>query len=185
MRDYPSKENLKVNSGVSGGVIEVIGEYFPKSTVSIGSIARKLPFLLMSLVKTTGLKWTARFEYVKSHSRFETVLSSEKGDRVVVYNDATKGADIANSFKVMNSMFRSDKWVKCEVTYSNVVLNTADHTFTYEKSKYTGDEKPVYVFTMSGTRKILGSISSWLRGTDTDEINSYEVVKTSNTPLTY
>lgn len=185
MKDYPSKENLKVSTEVSGGVIEIIGEYFPKSTVSIGSIARKLPFLLMSLVKATGLKWTARFEYVKSHARFETVLSSEKGDRVVVYNDATKGADITNSFKVMNAMFRSDKWVKCEVTYSKVVLHTADYEFSYEKSKYNGDEKPVYVFTMTGRRKILGSISSWICGTDTNDVVKFDVVKTSNTPLTY
>ena len=185
MNKYPSKENLTVSSEISDGVIEVIGEYFPKSTVSVGSIARKLPYLLMSLVRVTCTEWTARFEYIKSRSRFETVLTSTKGERVVICNDNTSDAGAFKSYQVMNAMFRTDKWVKTDVTYSKVKLFTQSYIFTYEKTKYSGEEKPIYVFKMNGKRRLLKSMFAWFRNIDNTKIDHFDVVETSTTPYVY
>lgn len=185
MIKYPSKENLQISSEVSDGVIEVIGEYFPKNTVSVGSITRKLPYLLMSLVRCTGTEWTARFEYIKTRSRFETVLTSENGEKIVICNDTASDSSAYKTFQVMNAMFRSDKWIKTDVTLGKVKLYTQSYIFVYTKTKYSGEDKPIYVFTVSGKKRVFGSIKAWFSDTDSTKVDKFEVLETSTTPFVY
>jgi hypothetical protein len=167
------KENVTYSEHIDPDAIACLYEYFHNPIVSIGSIIRKMPYFLMSLVRATNETWRADISFDERTQSFVTVFSSESGSMITVTSETSRGACSVNSRNILNSVFRSDKWIKTSVLYGKVKINKDGWTYIYTKERLSLF-KDHYTFQVSGKRNVLNTFKDWIFGQSGE---TYEVIK--------
>lgn len=91
-------------------------KYFDNGTASIGSLCRKLPFLLLDLVGNSIDDYSLIVTYDAQNKNFLTKISTDLEEKFRIDNSVTKqGVNEANSLKILRKMFEKDKFVKRHV----------------------------------------------------------------------
>ena len=123
---------------------DVIEQFFPRnSNISMGTFARKAPFLMMKLAEITNKSWNSYTYYRPSSGRCETILSNDDG-YVIIKHAFVNNGNLRNTKNVVDSVFVKDRWVKKPVTYSKVRLESNNfRAFIYEKTKYVRPENSI------------------------------------------
>lgn len=117
----------------------VLQKYFAGEVVTVGSLIRKLPYLLIDFARHNQKPWYMYITYDKVHARFVTKLTCpESHDKIVFLHCLKDGVKYENTLEVLNKAFLSDKWVPMPVNFSKVLLTCNDgHEYIYEKAKQT------------------------------------------------
>lgn len=115
--------------------IEVMHKYFENGTASIGSLCRKLPFLLLDLVGNGIDDYSLIITYDAKNKNFLTKISTDVEEKFRIENTVSKGVNEANSLKILRKMFEKDKFVKTPCSYAKVQLTYNHGVYIYEKSK--------------------------------------------------
>lgn len=116
--------------------IEVMKKYFDNGTASIGSLCRKLPFLLLDLVGNSIDDYSLIVTYDAQNKNFLTKISTDLEEKFRIDNSVTKqGVNEANSLKILRKMFEKDKFVKTPCSYAQVQIEYNHGVYIYEKSK--------------------------------------------------
>lgn len=170
-------------------VVTTIEKYFPSGNISIGSLLRKLPFLLMDLVDITKSTWCLNF-LITDDSDIEVRLSetesaSERQHLKIMYT-ARAHTGKKHAIQMLTKVFVHDKWVKIPVRESLVVLNKNNASFGYSKKLWISGDKSIYraVFEMkpesqTWMQKIKTSFRKML-SEDTGVVETYKVLSTTH-----
>ena len=134
-------------------VVKAIEKYFPSGTISIGSLLRKLPFMLMDLVELTKTPWSLDF-HIADDPEILVMLkedSDKPGSQRLGISYVTRAsAGRKHAVQVLTKVFMEDKWIKMPVERSTVILDKEHASFEYSKKLKVASNQSyhVAVFTM-------------------------------------
>lgn len=157
--------------------VEVINKYFSTGTVSIGSLCRKLPYLLLDLVGDTTDNWTVAVGYDSTERNFTTRISIDIADKFRIENSVTKhGVNEVNSLKMLEKEFEKDKFLKTPCTYAKIELVYNHNIYLYEKSKYMDTSGPRFVFKVINKTSLMRRLVNRLMPAN-NKISSVKIIK--------
>ena len=159
--------------------------YFNKDIISIGSLIRKLPYLLISLCEISSKEWIVSVEYNPKSNSFESSIGSNESS-ITIINPEQNSKSLHTGFNILNNVFKKDKWIPQEVTYGKVRFKTDAGPFTYEKTKWVSGDRPRYQFKVrkEALGGVIDAVLRWFKPQSTS-ITSSEVLETSISPNVY
>ena len=149
-------ENVETKNAPSW-VLDIMSHYFLNNyRLTVGTMIRKLPFMLIELATHNSKPWYLTCKYdTKSGGRFisritcpdDTVPIVEKGRTIgssaislTAINLVSEGALYDNTLAVLNQAFESDKWVTMPVSEAKVRLVVDNRAYVYHKILHAADE---------------------------------------------
>ena len=149
-------ENVETKNAPSW-VLDIMSQYFAnKNRLTVGTMVRKLPYMLIELAAYNNKPWYLTCKYdTKSGGRFITrITCPEDAVRIVDNGRTIGGSTIAltainlvsagalydNTVAVLEQTFQSDKWVTMPVSEAKVRLIVDNHAYIYQKVLHAADE---------------------------------------------
>lgn len=136
-------------------IVNIIDGYFPTGNISIMTLFRKLPFILMDLVEATSTGWQLLVPSSEEPKKgLELVLYelSEDADSPIL---TIKFPSMPNIVGIMEKVFAKDRWIKFRTRASVIELHRPCSSFRFfrefykrEKNKVIVDKLSMCVFTM-------------------------------------
>lgn len=163
-------------------MIKVFEKYFDKECISLGSMCRKLPFILMELSNINSEEWFLRVKFDKFRERFLTTVASQSTVLVEIENSVEMhGTKIGNSLHVLNEMFDNDKRIiKTPCSHGIAEFLYSKCKYRYEKIRYSDDY--MFVFKIQKLTGLLNTIKSWLTSSS-ETISDVTVIKSDSSKI--
>lgn len=122
---FPNQEWLKA----------IFCKLFTSDVVTVGTLVRKVHFLLMSLAEYSHETWYISISHEPQKNRFVTKISCPPLDiKIVFLHKTCDGVKTENTLELLNECFVKDKWVRIAVRYAKFLLSTSIGDFVIEKS---------------------------------------------------
>lgn len=155
-------------------VVTILDEYFPSGKISIGSLSRKIPYLLISICQQTRRDWEVAVEYLELDRVFGIVFRTF-GDtpcKLLFKITPLRNRDIIRDLDILNSLFRKDKYLDEPVQYAKIMLKTTHGNFVYSKATGTNKWKFMVSCDISFMTRLRGLLHS-----DDIKVLSHEVLE--------
>ena len=154
-------KNYKFSPNADEKYVAVFSKYFEKECISLGSLCRKLPFLLMELADINGAQWFLKVQLDEARSRFLT--------------------KIANSLHVLNELFDNDKKViRTPCSYGIAEFVYQKNKYRYEKIRY--NDNYMFVFQVKPLNGFIEKIKKFFR-TAKEGITNIKLIKVDGAPV--
>lgn len=119
--------------------VNIVEGYFPSGNISVGSLLRKLPFLLMDLAEYTGKTWQLTMSVSGDFSE-DTVdihlfegKQENKTQAMRIIHTIQSYSGRKHALNVLKCAFSSDKWIGTPVKRATFELVKQHMTFEYSK----------------------------------------------------
>lgn len=157
------KSNITVLSAATDNDVKIVNKYFSTGIVSIGSLCRKLPYLLLDLVGNTKKEYSVVVEYDEIEHNFITIISAGDKHKFEIENSVTRhGVDESNSISMLKKQFIKDKFIKSPCSYAKIGVNYNHKTYVYEKQKSSKRNLQIFSFKVSNTTSLFRKLLSYL-----------------------
>jgi len=117
-------------------VLDILKEQIPRDVATVGTLVRKAPYFLTSLVSLTRYTWYMNISYDKTKARFVTSISCPEGKwKIVLLHRLSDGVKFDNTIDVLDAAFSHDKWLPQAVRWAKYLLiNDKGRGFIFEKT---------------------------------------------------
>ena len=140
-------------------IVKIIDGYFPTGNISIGTLFRKLPFILMDLVEATSSGWKLVVPLTEDPEGGLYLQLYETTEDHDFQSVKIKYPYMPNIVGIMNNVFAKDRWIKFRTKSSVIDLNRQGSSFRYERKLHVLDRSegciysvPFSVFVMTPVR---------------------------------
>lgn len=175
-------KNYKFSPNADEKYVTVFSKYFEKECITLGSLCRKLPFLLMELADINGAQWFLKVQLDEARSRFLTKIACDEFDFCTIENSSeTHGTKIANSLHVLNELFDNDKKViRTPCSYGIAEFVYQKNKYRYEKIRY--NDNYMFVFQVKPLNGFIEKIKKFFR-TAKEGITNIKLIKVDGAPV--